>query len=132
MSYKSPPPNYNFRQNSDYLLLINNALGREDVGLLKLIKNVHFDISYVLRHKDDRIPVLKNGNVCSIKVDLQKKEFEDVDSAIEYIKEISKTNYLFIYSYVDITLTFSILPLTENINGLKDYKRDRLISAMGI
>lgn len=129
--YKSPPPNYDFRQNSDYITIVDNSL-KEDVDLLKLIESTHYLITHILRHVDDTIPVIKNGSVVSTKVILQKKKFDNIDSVIEYIVEISKINYFFMYSYADLTLTFSILSLTENINGLKDYKRDRLLSTIGI
>ena len=116
-----------YREHSDYLKVIKNSDDTEDPHLLDIICECCPDyIDIILDSLEQLIPVNKEGIIIYLPISICRKTFDSHLETIEFIKEIGRTNYLFLYSYLNGVITYTTFDIYENILGLSNLVREKI------
>lgn len=118
---------YQLQEHSEYKQLIENSNNIEDIFLVDIILECGDSyIDYLLPNIDREIPINNEGIINFIKIPLITKKFKDHLEVIKYIKDVGRTDYFFLYSYLDGVLQYKTLDIYQNVNGLEIHVKHKL------
>lgn len=138
--YIKPPANYNFKESSDFKVLVSNSDHIEDPNLLLFIQKSHYHIDYVPRKHDlednkFRVPLEENDSINWTNFDLQSKKFKSLSELEDFVELESESNYFMLVHLLNLEISYISIPFSYRVRGLyeelesdmRDYKLKKIL-----